>query len=69
MSNIDRLMMYGNATDPGGHTIGWNLEGLAATYKGTVILELNGGTSSETNSATSSDRIEGFGLTYIATIS
>jgi hypothetical protein len=63
-------MMYGNATDPNGNTVNWNLQGLAAMYNDTVIVSLNGGTFSEMN-ASRSPRI-GFGgvnLTYIATMS
>jgi hypothetical protein len=70
MTGMDRLMMYGNATDPNGNTVNWNLQGLAAMYNDTVIVSLNGGTFSEMN-ASRSPRI-GFGgvnLTYIATMS
>jgi hypothetical protein len=63
ISNIDRVTVLGTAADSNGHTFRWQFQGLAATYNGTVIVELNGG---------------GFGLnttfpratlTYIATIS
>jgi len=70
MSSMDRLMMHGNATDPNGNTVRWNLQGLAAAYNATVIASLNGGTFSEMNTPTSPRK--GFGgvnLTYIATIS
>jgi hypothetical protein len=70
MSGMDRLMMYGNATDPNGNTVRWNLQGLAAIYNDTVIVSLNGGTFSEMN--TSRSPRMGFGgviLTYIATMS
>jgi hypothetical protein len=70
MSSMNRLMMYGNATDPNGNTVNWNLQGLAAIYNGTVIVSLNVGTFSEMN--TSRSPREGFGgvnLTYIATMS
>jgi hypothetical protein len=63
-------MMFGNATDPNGNTVNWNLQGLAAIYNDTVIISLVGGTFSEVNTATSPR--EGFGgvnLTYIATMS
>jgi hypothetical protein len=69
MSSMDRLMMYGNATDPNGNMVNWNLQGLAAIYNDTVIVSLNGGTFSEMNTSRS-PRI-GFGgvtLTYIATM-
>jgi hypothetical protein len=70
MTGMDRLMMYGNATDPNGNTVNWNLQGLAAMYNDTVVISLNGGTFSEMNTS-GSPRI-GFGgvtLTYIATMS
>ena len=70
MSNNDLLMMYGNATDSSGHTIRWDLEGLAAIYKGTVIIELNGRSFSEMNNPAFT-RDKGFtdvSLSYIATI-
>jgi hypothetical protein len=70
ISGIDRLVMYGNATDPNGNTVNWNLQGLAAIYNDAVIVSLNGGTYSEMNTS-GSPRI-GFGgvnLTYIATMS
>jgi hypothetical protein len=67
---MDRVMMSGNATDPNGNTVKWNLQGLAAMYNATVIVSLNGGTFSEMNTQTSPRK--GFGgvnLTYIAVIS
>jgi len=70
ISNMDRVMMSGNATDPNGNTVKWNLQGLAAMYNATVIVSLNGGTFSEMNTQTSPRK--GFGgvnLTYIAVIS
>jgi hypothetical protein len=69
ISGMDRLMMFGNATDPNGNTVRWDLQGLAAIYNATVIVSLDGGTLSEMNTATSPR--EGFGgvnLTYIATM-
>jgi hypothetical protein len=70
ISGMDRLMMFGNATDPNGNTVKWSLQGLAAMYNATVIVSLDGGTLGEMNTATSPR--EGFGgvnLTYIATMS
>jgi allantoicase len=70
MTGMDRLMIYGNATDPNGNTVNWNLQGLAAMYNDAVIISLNGGTFSEMNTS-GSPRI-GFGgvtLTCIATMS
>jgi hypothetical protein len=70
MSGMDQLMMYGNATDPNGNTVMWNLQGLAAMYNGTVIVSLNGGTFNGINTPTS--RRIGFGgvnLTCIAMMS
>jgi len=71
MNNIDRLMMFGNATDSSEHTIRWHLDGLAAMYNGTVIVELNGHSFNETNdpAPTSDKGLAGVNLTYIATIS
>ena len=70
MSSMDRLMMFGNATDPNGNTVKWNLQGLAAMYNATVVVSLNGGTFSEMNTQTSPRKgFEGANLTYIAVIS
>jgi hypothetical protein len=69
ISGMDRLMMSGNATDPNGNTVRYDLQGLAVIYNATVIVSLDGGTFSEMNTATSPR--EGFGgvnLTYIATM-
>jgi hypothetical protein len=70
MTGMDRLMMYGSATDPNGNTVRWTLQGLAAIYNDAVIVSLNGGTFSEMNTSRS-PRIgfRGVNLTYIATMS
>jgi len=70
MSNINQLVMFGDAKDSGGRTIRWNLQGLAAIYNGTVIVELNGHSFNETNdfASTSDKELADVGLTYIATM-
>jgi hypothetical protein len=69
MSSMDRLMMSGNATDPNGNTVKWNLQGLAAIYNDTVIVSLNGGTFSEMNASRSPrEGLGGVNLAYIATM-
>ena len=71
MSNINRLMMFGDATDSSGRMIRWNLQGLAATYSGTVIVELNGHSFNGPNdsASTADKRLTDVSLTYIATMS
>jgi hypothetical protein len=70
MSGMDQLMMFGNATDPNGNTVMWNMQGLAGTYNDTVIVSLNGSTFNGINTPTSR-RIGflGVNLTCIATMS
>jgi hypothetical protein len=57
-------------TDSTGHTVKWQLTGLAANYNGTLIAELNGNSSNEPNhSAAHGNVFDDVNLTYIATIS
>ena len=69
MSGMDRLIMYGNATDPNGNTVRWSLQGLAAIYNDAVIVSLNGGTFEMNTSRSPRIGFGGVTLTYIATMS
>lgn len=65
MSNIDRMIMNGTATDASGQTFRWRMEGLAAFYGNTVIGELTGTvTASTNNDKTASD----MNVNYIMTM-
>lgn len=65
MSNIDRMIMNGIATDASGQTFRWRMEGLAAFYGNTVIGELTGTvTASTNNDKTASD----MNVNYIMTM-
>ena len=64
MSSLGRLVIGGTATDSNGDTLTWQLQGLAATYNGAVIADLNGGSFTAANNA-----LARANLTYLATIS
>ncbi|HKM77105.1 MAG TPA: hypothetical protein VJZ32_11880 [Candidatus Bathyarchaeia archaeon] len=79
---LDRILMGGNVTAPNGNTYRWVLEGLAATYKGTVIASLNGFSGYNPNVAAATQTTtttqqsstghhrgpRGVGLSFIATV-
>jgi hypothetical protein len=65
ISNLDRLMINGNATSVNGQTFKWNMQGLAAVYNGTVIGYLNGNASISLGSDITPTDVN---VTYITTI-
>jgi len=70
IDSLDRVVMDCTTTDSTGHTVKWQLTGLAANYNGTLIAELNGNSSNEPNhSAAHGNVFDDVNLTYIATIS
>ena len=71
IDSLDRVVMDCTTTDSTGHTVKWQLTGLAANYNGTLIAELNGNSSNEPNhsAAHGLNVFDDVNLTYIATIS
>jgi len=78
IGKLNRLLMAGNATEPNGNTLRWNLEGLATLYGGTVIVALTGSVGTIGQNPTSTTYTQTYqnfavrrqvSLTYIATIS
>jgi hypothetical protein len=76
IGKLNRVLSIGNATDSGGNTFRWSLQGLASLYEGTVIVSLTGNVAQSNQNATlgaptrpNSPLLRGLSLTYIATIS
>jgi hypothetical protein len=65
IGKLDRIVMGGNVTDSNGHNYRWALEGLATIYNGTVIASLNGGSSYNPNSVTSTIQQQPFQTNYL----
>ena len=70
MDSMNRVVIDFTATDSNGHTVKWQLTGLAANYNGTLIALLNGNSSNEANhSVTRGNVFEDVTLTCIAAFS
>jgi hypothetical protein len=66
MSNLDRLMMNGNAKSVNGQSFKWSMEGLAALHNGVVIGDLTGNAFASIDSDNTPADVN---VTYITTMS
>jgi hypothetical protein len=70
IDSLDRPVIAGTATNSNSQSFRWQLTGLATTYNGTLIAEMNGNGSNELNhSAQHANLFDDVDLTYLATIS